>query len=230
MERKRLVQSIAIGSLLILNIVLLTINISQKREETETADLLLGEKATEVTLVTQFKKDEALLNSLQDNNGQEIKDAYKKEEDAKTKVFEEYYKLSKDLLEAEKDKDTKKVEDVRKQIDEVVQLGSSREQFLYRASDWKMVLNKQIPNFYVNGLQPDTISILDGQRKTVGIMKLGYDEKNEKFQLLEFHKTLEWLAPTDVFSLGSGEVGVLPSKEKSSNKSIEQSTGKSGGE
>lgn len=230
MKRKRFVQSIAIGSLLVLNIVLLTINISQKKEEIATADTLLGVKSTVVTLSTQLKKDELLLDTLKDNNGQEIKDLYKKEDDAKAKVFEEYYKLSKNLLEAEKVKDTKKVDDIRKQIDEVVQLGSTRELFLYRGSDWKMVLNKQIPDFYVNGLQLDTISILDGQGKIVGMMKLGYDEKNEKFQLLEFHKTLEWLAPTDVFSSGSGEVGVLPSKEKSSNKSTEQSASKSGGD
>lgn len=230
MERKRLGQSIVTGSLLILNIVLLTTNISQKREEKETADLLLGEKATEVTLVTQLKKDEALLDSLKNNNGQEIKDAYKKEDENKQTVFEEYYKLSKDLLNAQKSNNAKKVEEIRKKIDEVVQLGSSRELFLYRGSDWEMVLNKQIPNFYVNGLQADTISILDGQGKTVGIMKLGYDEKNEKFQLLEFHKTLEWLEPTDVFRPGSGEVGVLSSEEQRSNKSAEQSKSNSGGE
>ncbi|NYS33694.1 hypothetical protein HZZ02_08005 [Streptococcus danieliae] len=45
-------------------------------------------------------------------------------------------------------------------------------------------------------------------------MKVWYNEEANKFQLLSMVKTLEWLAPTDVFVPGSGEVGVLSSSEQ----------------
>ena len=172
---------------------------------------LLGEKAAIVTLDTKKNKDETLLKAIQ--NGQTLKN-YEELENRKKTVFEEYFKLSKELLAAEKEKQAKEVEKLREKIDDVMVLGESRELFLYRGSDWKMVLNRQIPDFTFTVQAADSISIVDGEGRTVLLMKVWYNEEANKFQLLSMVKTLEWLSSTDVFVPGSGEVGVLSSSEQ----------------
>lgn len=222
MERKRIVQVLILTCLVIGNLFLFSSAQTLRQEKIQYSDRLLGEKSGIVTLSTQLSKDENLLQTFKDNGGEKLKKAYEAEEERKQEVFDEYYHLSKELLDAEKMRDSKKVEEIREKIDKVMVLGSSRELFLYRGTDWKMVLNKQIPTFYINGRQADSISISDGQNRTVALIKVLYDDEQKQFQLLEAIRTLEWLEPTDVFVPGSGEVGVLPSSSDSTQKGAEE--------
>lgn len=222
MERKRIVQVLILTCLVIGNLFLFSSAQTLRQEKIQYSDRLLGEKSGIVTLSTQLSKDENLLQTFKDNGGEKLKKAYEAEEERKQEVFDEYYRLSKELLDAEKMRDSKKVEEIREKIDKVMVLGSSRELFLYRGTDWKMVLNKQIPTFYINGRQADSISISDGQNRTVALIKVLYDDEQKQFQLLEAIRTLEWLEPTDVFVPGSGEVGVLPSSSDSTQKGAEE--------
>lgn len=222
MERKRIVQVLILTCLVIGNLFLFSSAQTLRQEKIQYSDRLLGEKSGIVTLSTQLSKDENLLQTFKDNGGEKLKKAYEAEEERKQEVFDEYYHLSKELLDAEKMRDSKKVEEIREKIDKVMVLGNSRELFLYRGTDWKMVLNKQIPTFYINGRQADSISISDGQNRTVALIKVLYDDEQKQFQLLEAIRTLEWLEPTDVFVPGSGEVGVLPSSSDSTQKGAEE--------
>lgn len=222
MERKRIVQVLILTCLVIGNLFLFSSAQTLRQEKIQYSDRLLGEKSGIVTLSTQLSKDENLLQTFKDNGGEKFKKAYEAEEERKQEVFDEYYRLSKELLDAEKMRDSKKVEEIREKIDKVMVLGSSRGLFLYRGTDWKMVLNKQIPTFYINGRQADSISISDGQNRTVALIKVLYDDEQKQFQLLEAIRTLEWLEPTDVFVPGSGEVGVLPSSSDSTQKGAEE--------
>lgn len=211
MTRKRNIELFLAVALAIMTIGLISINQGFSKDKQEMVDQLLGEKATIVTLETKQKKEETLLKAIQ--NGQTLKN-YEELENRKKAVFEEYFKLSKELLVAEKDKKVEEVKKLREKIDAVMVLGESRELFLYRGSDWKMVLNRQIPDFTFTVQAADSISIVDGKGRTVLLMKVWYDEEQNRFQLLSTIKTLEWLAPTDVFVPGSGEVGVLSSDEQ----------------
>ncbi|MCU0081849.1 hypothetical protein [Streptococcus danieliae] len=211
MTQKRDKQIGAVAALAILTIILFTIYQGFNKDKQNMENQLLGEKAAIVTLDTKKNKDETLLKAIQ--NGQTLKN-YEELENRKKTVFEEYFKLSKELLAAEKEKQAKEVEKLREKIDDVMVLGESRELFLYRGSDWKMVLNRQIPDFTFTVQAADSISIVDGEGRTVLLMKVWYNEEANKFQLLSMVKTLEWLAPTDVFVPGSGEVGVLSSSEQ----------------
>lgn len=211
MTQKRDRQVMAIWTLAILTIILFTIYQGFNKDKQNMENQLLGEKAAIVTLDTKKNKDETLLKAIQ--NGQTLKN-YEELENRKKTVFEEYFKLSKELLAAEKEKQAKEVEKLREKIDDVMVLGESRELFLYRGSDWKMVLNRQIPDFTFTVQAADSISIVDGEGRTVLLMKVWYNEEANKFQLLSMVKTLEWLSPTDVFVPGSGEVGVLSSSEQ----------------
>lgn len=211
MTQKRDKQIGAVAALAILTIILFTIYQGFNKDKQNMENQLLGEKAAIVTLDTKKNKDETLLKAIQ--NGQTLKN-YEELENRKKTVFEEYFKLSQELLAAEKEKQAKEVEKLREKIDDVMVLGESRELFLYRGSDWKMVLNRQIPDFTFTVQAADSISIVDGEGRTVLLMKVWYNEEANKFQLLSMVKTLEWLAPTDVFVPGSGEVGVLSSSEQ----------------
>lgn len=222
MERKRIVQVVVLVCLVITNLVLFSSARSLRQEQIQSSDRLLGEKSGIITLSAQLSKDENLLQTFKDNGGEKIKKAYAAEEEAKQKVFDDYERLSKELLDAERMKDSKKEEEVREKIDQVMVLGSSRELFLYRGTDWKMALNKQIPTFSINGKQPNTISISDGQNRTVALLTVLYDDDQKQFQLLEVVKTLEWLEPTDVFVPGSGEVGVFSSSSDITKKGGEE--------
>ncbi|MVX58967.1 hypothetical protein E5983_04810 [Streptococcus danieliae] len=211
MTRKRKIELFLAVILAITTMGLLIANESFSKNKQELEDRLLGEKAAIVTLDTKQKKDETLLKAIQ--NGQAKKD-YEQLEERKKAAFEVYYKLSKELLSAEKEKKERGVEKLREEIDNVMVLGESRGLFLYRGSNWQMVLNRKIPDFTFTVQAADTISIVDGEGRTVVLMKVWYDEEQERFQLLSMIKTLEWLAPTDVFVPGSGEVGVLSSGEE----------------
>lgn len=211
MTQKRDKQIGAVAALAILTIILFTIYQGFNKDKQNMENQLLGEKAAIVTLDTKKNKDETLLKAIQ--NGQTLKN-YEELENRKKTVFEEYFKLSKELLAAEKEKQAKEVEKLREKIDDVMVLGESRELFLYRGSDWKMVLNRQIPDFTFTVQAADSISIVDGEGRTVLLMKVWYNEEANKFQLLSMVKTLEWLSSTDVFVPGSGEVGVLSSSEQ----------------
>ncbi|MVX58388.1 hypothetical protein E5983_01810 [Streptococcus danieliae] len=211
MTQKRNRQVMAVATLAMLTIIPFTVYQVFNKDKQNMENQLLGEKAAIVTLDTKKNKDETLLKAIQ--NGQTLKN-YEELENRKKTVFEEYFKLSKELLAAEKEKQAKEVEKLREKIDDVMVLGESRELFLYRGSDWKMVLNRQIPDFTFTVQAADSISIVDGEGRTVLLMKVWYNEEANKFQLLSMVKTLEWLAPTDVFVPGSGEVGVLSSSEQ----------------
>ncbi|MBF0699505.1 hypothetical protein [Streptococcus danieliae] len=211
MTQKRDKQIGAVAALAILTIILFTIYQGFNKDKQNIENQLLGEKAAIVTLDTKKNKDETLLKAIQ--KGQTLKN-YEKLENRKKTVFEEYFKLSKELLAAEKEKQAKEVEKLREKIDDVMVLGESRELFFYRGSDWKMVLNRQIPDFTFTVQAADSISIVDGEGRTVLLMKVWYNEEANKFQLLSMVKTFEWWAPTDVFVPGSGEVGVLSSSEQ----------------
>lgn len=211
MTKKKTIEFVVAMILAVMTIGLISISQGFSKDKQKVENKLLGEKAAMVTLDTKKAKDGALLKAVK--NGQVQKD-YEELENRKKAAFEEYYKLSKELLVAEKDKKEKEVKKLREKIDAVMVLGESRELFLYRGSDWKIVLNRQIPDFTFTVQAADSISIVDGEGRTVVLMKVWYDEEENRFQLLSMVKTLEWLAPTDVFVPGSGEVGVLSSSDQ----------------
>ncbi|NYS33736.1 hypothetical protein HZZ02_08240 [Streptococcus danieliae] len=155
MTQKRDKQIGAVAALAILTIILFTIYQGFNKDKQNMENQLLGEKAAIVTLDTKKNKDETLLKAIQ--NGQTLKN-YEELENRKKTVFEEYFKLSKELLAAEKEKQAKEVEKLIEKIDDVMVLGESRELFLYRGSDWKMVLNRQIPDFTFTVQAADSIS------------------------------------------------------------------------
>lgn len=211
MTKKRKIELFLAVILAMMTMGLLIANQSFSKDKQEIDDRLLGEKAAIVTLDTKKEKDETLLKAIQDG---QAKKNYEQLEERKKAAFEAYYKLSRELLSAEKEKKEKEVEKLREEIDTVMVLGENRELFIYRGSNWKMILNRKIPDFNFTVQAADTISIVDGEGRTVVLMKVWYDEEQGRFQLLSMIKTLEWLAPTDVFVPGSGEVGILSSGEE----------------
>lgn len=177
-------------------------------------ELIIGEKAALVTMDSMYSKDKALLESLTTDDGNVLKNEWNETNEKKIALFNQYHALLKEMLQAKKSQNEDEWERLKEKQADFISMGEYRDMEFLRGTNWDMIFYESLPDFTSVSVPYDMIGIIDGEKRTVALLKVMYNSDNNTFDLVEAETTLEWLLPTDVYQSGSGEVGVTQTDEQ----------------
>lgn len=206
---KNAVLFISIVILGAINAFLLINNFALKEDKELADNKVLGVKSALVSSEPKIEKAQAQLEWLTKDNGQAPKNSYKKRREDVDKLIEEFYQSSKAILKAHKDNDLDKVESLKKDIAQTINLKDYRDYEWLRDDDWTMVSYDTLPD--LSQIFPDSyiVGIIDGDGKTLALLAFSYLEDEEMLSLVNATVTMDWSQSTDAYPTGSGEVGIL---------------------
>lgn len=192
-----------------INAYLLVNNFSLKEDEELANNKVLGVKSALVTAEPKIEKAQAQLEWLTKDNGKAPKNDYKKRRENVEKLVGDFYQSSKAILKAHKDNDLDKVESLKKDIGQTVNLKTYRDYEWLRDDDWTMVSYDTLPDLSQIFPESYIVGIVDGDGKTLALLAFSYLEDEKMLSLVNATVTMDWSQSTDAYQTGSGEVGIL---------------------